>query len=122
MFITILLIYMVIGFLVFILEFKKDDDHGKWIIMPLTLMFIMYLWPLVVITGYFHSRKQTKRVSSSLSRRETGNSDEAKTQVSIRDNDDSITTQLNYGTGMDCPSCGGGLGADGCCIKCGKQW
>jgi len=44
-------IYQGIGFVIFIVEFRKFDDPRKWIILPVPLLFITWLWPWVLIVN-----------------------------------------------------------------------
>jgi hypothetical protein len=44
-------IYLGVGFVIFVIEFCKFDDPRKWIILPIPLLFITWLWPWVVIVN-----------------------------------------------------------------------
>ena len=38
-------IYLVTGLIIFVIEFRKYDDRRKWVILPVPLLFITWLWP-----------------------------------------------------------------------------
>ena len=45
-------IYLGIGFIIFIIEFRKFDDFRKWIVLPIPLLFITWLWPWVLLVNW----------------------------------------------------------------------
>ncbi len=44
-------IYLGIGLVIFVIEFRKYDDSRKWIVLPIPLLFITFLWPWVLIVN-----------------------------------------------------------------------
>jgi hypothetical protein len=44
-------IYLSIGLVMFVVEFCKYDDRRKWIILPIPLLFITFLWPWLLIVN-----------------------------------------------------------------------
>jgi hypothetical protein len=44
-------IYLGIGFIIFVIEFRKFDDFRKWIVLPIPLLFITWLWPWVLLAN-----------------------------------------------------------------------
>ena len=44
-------IYLGIGFVIFVIEFRKFDDFRKWIVLPIPLLFITWLWPWVLLVN-----------------------------------------------------------------------
>ena len=44
-------IYLGIGFIIFVIEFRKFDDIRKWILLPIPLLFITWLWPWVLLVN-----------------------------------------------------------------------
>ena len=45
-------IYLGIGFIIFVIEFRKIDDIRKWIVLPIPLLFIIWLWPWVLLVNW----------------------------------------------------------------------
>ena len=45
-------IYLGIGFIIFVIEFRKFDDFRKWIVLPIPLLFITWLWPWVLLVNW----------------------------------------------------------------------
>jgi hypothetical protein len=52
-------IYLGIGLVIFVIEFRKYDDNRKWIILPMPLLFITWLWPWVLIVNVTDRTKNT---------------------------------------------------------------
>lgn len=44
-------IYLSIGLILFVIAFRKYDDHRKWLILPILLLFITFLWPWLMIAN-----------------------------------------------------------------------
>jgi hypothetical protein len=44
-------IYLGIGFIIFVIEFRKFDDFRKWVVLPIPLLFITWLWPWVLLVN-----------------------------------------------------------------------
>ena len=44
-------IYLGIGFVIFVIAFCNFGAPRKWIILPITLLFITLLWPWVLIVN-----------------------------------------------------------------------
>ena len=45
-------IYLGIGFIIFVIEYRKFDDFRKWIVLPIPLLFITWLWPWVLLVNW----------------------------------------------------------------------
>ena len=45
-------IYLGIGFIIFVIEFRNIDDFRKWIVLPIPLLFIIWLWPWVLLVNW----------------------------------------------------------------------
>ncbi|MCP4766372.1 MAG: hypothetical protein GY875_08875 [Gammaproteobacteria bacterium] len=53
-------IYLGIGFIIFVIEFRKFDDFRKWIVLPIPLLFVTWLWPWVLLVNRVDlTRKQS---------------------------------------------------------------
>jgi hypothetical protein len=53
--------YLSIGLVMFVVEFCKYDDRRKWIIFPIPLLFITFLWPLLLIVNITDRTKSTRQ-------------------------------------------------------------
>ena len=54
-------VYQGIGFVIFVIVFSKFDDPRKWIVLPIPLLFVMWLWPWVLI---IHLTDRTRKKSN----------------------------------------------------------
>jgi hypothetical protein len=54
-------IYLSIGLTLFVIEFRKYDDHRKWLILPILLLFITFLWPWLMIVNVTDRAKKTRQ-------------------------------------------------------------
>ena len=45
-------VYLGIGFIIFVIEFRNIDDFRKWIVLPIPLLFIIWLWPWVLLVNW----------------------------------------------------------------------
>jgi hypothetical protein len=54
-------IYLSIGLVMFVVEFRKYDDRRKWIILPIPLLFITFLWPWLLIVNITDRTKSTRK-------------------------------------------------------------
>ena len=45
-------VYLGIGFIIFVIEFRNIDDFRKWIVLPIPLLFITWLWPWVLLVNW----------------------------------------------------------------------
>ena len=51
-------IYLGIGLVIFVVVFFKYDDRRKWLILPVPLLFIPFIWPwLLIINALDRTRK-----------------------------------------------------------------
>jgi hypothetical protein len=55
-------LYLGIGFVVFVIEFRNFDDSRKWIVFPVPLLFVTWLWPWVLLVDLLDlTRKRPDR-------------------------------------------------------------
>jgi hypothetical protein len=54
-------IYLSIGLIIFVVEFGKYNDRRKWIILPIPLLFITFLWPWLLIVNITDRTKSTRQ-------------------------------------------------------------
>jgi hypothetical protein len=57
-------IYLVIGLVVFVVEFRQYDDGRKWIVLPIPLLFITFLWPWVLLANFTDLTRKIRRDGS----------------------------------------------------------
>jgi hypothetical protein len=57
-------IYLVIGLVVFVVEFRQYDDWRKWIALPIPLLFITFLWPWVLLANVTDRTRKARRNGS----------------------------------------------------------
>ena len=57
-------IYLVIGLIIFVVEFRQFDDRRKWIVLPIPLLFITFLWPWVLLANVTDITRKTRRDES----------------------------------------------------------
>ena len=54
-------IYLSIGLILFVIEFRKYYDHRKWLILPILLLFITFLWPWLMIVNVTDRTKKNRQ-------------------------------------------------------------
>ena len=54
-------IYLVIGLVIFVVEFRQCDDRRKWIVLPIPLLFVTFLWPWVLLANVTDRTRKTRR-------------------------------------------------------------
>ena len=54
-------IYPTIGLVMFVIELCKYDDRRKWIILPIPLLFITFLWPWLLIVNITDRTKSIRQ-------------------------------------------------------------
>ena len=57
-------IYLVIGLVIFVVEFCRFDDRRKWIVLPISLLFITFLWPWWVLVNVTDRTRKSRRDGS----------------------------------------------------------
>jgi hypothetical protein len=57
-------IYLMIGLVIFVVEFRQYDDRRKWIVLPIPMLFITFLWPWWVLVNVTDRTRKSRRDGS----------------------------------------------------------
>ena len=57
-------IYLGIGLIIFVVEFFKYDDRRKWLVLPILLLFIPFLWPWLLIVNAMDLTRKSRQNKS----------------------------------------------------------
>jgi hypothetical protein len=54
-------IYLVIGLAIFVVVFYKFDDRRKWLMLPVPLLFIPFIWPWLLLINALDRARKSRR-------------------------------------------------------------